>query len=575
MKGIAASPGIVIGKALIFEKTEVDLSQDKIDDIQVSYEIERITKAKEQTKTQLEKLYEDTAKNVGEEEATIFSAHLMIIEDPILDHKIQEYVMEGHFVAETATNKAMLDVKQMFEELDDEYLKERAVDVVDVCTRIIYNLAGVDIVNLNDLEEEVIVVSYDLTPSDTASMDYKKVLGFATDIGGKTAHTAIMARTLEIPAVVGLKTITNEVEDGDILILDGTNGIVIINPNEKEIEEYKVKQLALKLEKKRLEKLINEKADTIDGRNVEIAANIGTPKDAEAAINYGAEAIGLYRTEFLYMDRTCLPTESEQFDAYREVAEKMQGKPVVIRTLDVGGDKEICYLKCPQEMNPFLGYRAIRMCLDKKEIFKTQLKAILRASNYGRLRIMYPMITHIEQVFEANKILEQAKSELTDQKIPFDNNIEVGIMIETPAAAMIADLLIKEVDFFSIGTNDLTQYTIAVDRGNENISHLYNSFHPAILRIIKRVVDASHEAGKWTGMCGEFAGDEKAAVLLLGLGLDELSMSAISMTKVKDMIRNCKYSEVKTFVDGLLNIANVCEIERLLEEYIDNNVREQ
>ncbi|WP_212698019.1 phosphoenolpyruvate--protein phosphotransferase [Vallitalea pronyensis] len=575
MIGIAASPGIVIGKAYLFEKIELDCKPTKIDQKYVDYELDRLCHAKKKTKKQLEKLYEETKEKVGQQEAAIFDTHMMLMDDPILEHKIKGYITDHLYVAETATNYAMNDVKEMFEALDDAYLRERAVDVVDVCSRLIYNLAEVEIMNLQDLDEEVIVIANDLTPSDTASMNFEKVLGFATDMGGKTAHTAIMARTLELPAVVGLKVITHEVENGDMVILDGTEGTVIIHPSDEDIRNYQLKRQQLEEEKKALEELIHEEAITLDGKTIEIAANIGMPKDMDSVLRYGAQAIGLYRTEFLYMDQVACPTESEQFDAYKIVAEKMGAKPVVIRTLDIGGDKSVDYLKLPHEMNPFLGYRAIRMCLDREELFKTQLKAILRASHYGKIRIMYPMITHMEQVQQANTILEQAKAELIDQHIPFDKNIEVGIMIETPGAAMMADLLIKEVDFFSIGTNDLTQYTLAVDRGNEKINYLYSTFHPGVLRLIKKVIDASHKEGKWTGMCGEFAGNEKAAVLLLGLGLDELSMSAVSMMKVKDMIRRCTYSSAKEMAHKLLDMAYVNELEHHLDDYIDKHIKKE
>ncbi|GKX29864.1 phosphoenolpyruvate-protein phosphotransferase [Vallitalea longa] len=571
MKGIGASQGIAIGKVFLLEKVEVIPNDTKIDMDSVEDELNRLEKAKEKTKDQLSKLYDDTIAKVGEKEASIFDAHLMLIDDPILEHKFKGYVSNNFYVAETAVRLAMNEVSHMFEELDDEYLRERAGDVIDVCTRLIYNLAEVEIVNLQDLSEEVIVVSKNLTPSDTVSMNFNKVLGFATDMGGKTSHVAIIARSLEIPAVVGMKNIFSKVENDDILIIDGCDGTVIINPTEEEITIYRSKQKELKEEKNELQKLADKEAITIDGRRVKIAANVGIEKDVYNALKNGAEAIGLYRTEFQYMDRVSLPTESELFEAYKNVAVKMGDKQVIVRTFDIGGDKHINYLNCPQEMNPFLGYRAIRLCLDRKDIFKTQLKAILRASNYGNLMIMYPMITHIEQVRQANEILNQAKLELHNQKIKFNRNIEVGIMIETPAAATIADLLIKEVDFFSIGTNDLTQYTIAVDRGNQKIEYLYNSYHPAVLRLIKKVIDESHKAGKWTGMCGEFAGDEKAAVLLLGLGLDEFSMSPTSMTKVKRIIRKCNYSSSKKIAEDLLNISSVDEVENYLDNYINNN----
>lgn len=568
MKGIAASPGIVIGKALLFRKGEVIYSKTRIEEDEVKYELERLKQAKEQTKKQLIKIYEDSRKRFGEDKAKIFEAQLLLIDDLMLGQKINEYIEDKLFAAETAIDMAMEEVSQLFESLEDKYLQERVADVIDLCTRMVYTLAGVEIVNLRDLEEEVIIVAKDLTPSDTAQINVSKLLGFATDVGGKTAHTSIMARMLEIPAVVGLKEISSKVKNNDTLILDGNNGVVIINPTESELEEYRQKQATFLDEKKKLEKMVDLEAVTLDGRKVELAANIGMPGDVEGIIRNGARAIGLYRTEFLYMDHSSMPTEDEQFEAYKEVAVRMRNKPIIIRTLDVGGDKEIPYLKCPHEMNPFLGWRAIRLCLEKKDLFRTQLRAILRASTYGKLRIMYPMITHLEQVRAARKILEEVKDELRSGKIEYDENIEVGIMIETPAAAMIADLLIKEVDFFSIGTNDLTQYTIAVDRGNEKINNLYNSFHPSVLRLIKMVIDAAHDAGKWIGMCGEFAGDEKATLLLLGLGLDEFSMSSISILAIKQLIRKCNYERAKEISKIVLNLATTAEVEKYLEEQI-------
>ncbi|MDF2612395.1 MAG: PtsA [Clostridia bacterium] len=567
MNGIAASQGIAIAKAYVYEKVAFIIDEKLIQEADISSTLERIEAAKEMTKEQLKAIGEKARASMGEEEGKIFETHMMLVEDPIIEQRISEHVTRDLKNAEAAVQLAMTEISEMFLMIEDPYLRERSADVVDVCTRMMYNLANIEMPDLSHISEEVIIIANDLTPSDTAQMNPKYIKGFATNAGGKTSHSAIMARTLEIPAVLGLKNITEAVETGDWLIINGAAGEVILNPNEVEIETYKALQSQLEGHKKELQKLLNEPAITKDGHLVELSANIGTPKDIESALKHGAEGIGLFRTEFLYMDRNSLPTESEQFEYYKEVAEGMKGRPVIVRTLDIGGDKSVPYLDIEEELNPFLGWRAIRMCLDKVSLFKTQLKAILRASYYGKLRIMYPMITHIEQVRQANDILEQAKAELREQQIPFDEAIEVGIMIETPAAAVIADLLIKEVDFFSIGTNDLTQYTLAVDRGNEKIAKLYNSFHPGVLRLIKQVIQASHKAGKWTGMCGEFASDPKAVIVLLGMGLDEFSMSASSILEVKEMIRKLTFSQAAEIAEAVTNKVEVEAIENYLARF--------
>lgn len=567
MNGIPASQGIAIAKAYVYEKMVFILDEKLIQEADVASTLERIEAAKKKTKEQLKAIGEKARTSIGEEESKIFETHMMLVEDPIIEQRISELVTKDLKNAEVAVQLAMTEISEMFSMIEDPYLRERSTDVVDVCTRMMYNLANMEMPDLSHISEEVIIIANDLTPSDTAQMNPQYIKGFATNIGGKTSHSAIMARTLEIPAVLGLKNITEAVETGDWLILNGSAGEVILNPNEVEIETCEALQCQLERHKKELQKLLNEPAITKDGHQVELSANIGTPKDIEGALKHGAEGIGLFRTEFLYMDRNSLPTESEQFEYYKEVAEGMKGRPVIVRTLDIGGDKSVPYLDIEEELNPFLGWRAIRMCLDKTPLFKTQLKAILRASQYGRLRIMYPMITHIEQVKEASVILEQAKEELREQQIPFDEAIEVGIMIETPAAAVIADLLIKEVDFFSIGTNDLTQYSLAVDRGNEKIAKLYNSFHPGVLRLIKQVIQASHQAGKWTGMCGEFAADPKAVIVLLGMGLDEFSMSASSILEVKEMIRKLTFSQAAEIAEAVINRVEVQDIESYLAEF--------
>ncbi|TON85285.1 phosphoenolpyruvate-protein phosphotransferase PtsI, partial [Vibrio parahaemolyticus] len=452
--------------------------------------------------------------------------------------------------------------------LDDEYLKERATDIRDIGSRFVKNALGINIVSLSDINEEVILVAYDLTPSETAQINLDYVLGFACDIGGRTSHTSIMARSLELPAIVGTNDITKKVKNGDMLILDAMNNKIVVNPSEAEVEEAKAVKAAFLAEKEELAKLKDLHAETTDGHRVEVCGNIGTVKDCDGIIRNGGEGVGLYRTEFLFMDRTALPTEEEQYQAYKEVAEAMNGQAVIIRTMDIGGDKDLPYMDLPQEMNPFLGWRAVRISLDRREILRDQLRGILRASAHGKLRIMFPMIISVEEIRELKNAIEEYKAELRAEGLAFDENIEIGVMVETPAAAAIAHHLAKEVSFFSIGTNDLTQYTLAVDRGNEMISHLYNPLSPAVLTVIKQVIDASHAEGKWTGMCGELAGDERATLLLLGMGLDEFSMSGISIPKVKKVIRNSNFAEVKAMAEEALSLPTAAEIEAVVEKFI-------
>lgn len=569
MKGITASPGIALGKVLLLEKEKVNIDNSPIQEENIDKEIERYRNGENKTREQLTALKIKTSETLGEEEAEIFKAHLEMLEDPTLEESVLMKIKSDKLNAEAAAEASKNEICAMFESIDDEYMRERAADVRDVCERLIYNIAGINIVSLSDLDEEVIVVSNDLTPSDTASMNLDKVLGFVTDVGGRTSHTAIMARTLEIPAVVGTGDITDNVKNGNFVIVDALDGNAIINPNEDVIKEYETKREAFIQEKKKLEALKDLHAVTKDGKKVELCANIGNVDDTEGALRNGAEGIGLYRTEFLYMHSLQFPSEEEQFNSYKQVAEKMGDKPTIIRTLDIGGDKELSYFDFPEELNPFLGWRAIRMCFDKVDVFKTQLRAILRASKYGNLLIMYPMIISIEELRKANEILEECKKELREENIPFDENINVGIMVETPAVVVLAEKFAKEVDFFSIGTNDLTQYTLAVDRGNENIAYLYNSLHPAVLNSIKRVIDASHKEGKWTGMCGELAGDERAALILLGIGLDEFSMSAISIPKIKNLIRNSSYEEVKKIAEKALDLDTSEEIISYVDSILE------
>lgn len=566
MQGIAASPGIAIGKVYLFKKESLDMDLQTIEENQINYEIKRFEEAKVKTKIQLEAIQNKIADNMSDEEVEIFSAYLMMISDPTLTYSVERYIKVYKLKAEVALDRSINEIWEMFQSIDDEYLKERATDIRDVGTKMMFNLMGKEMANLSHLDHEIIVVSTELTPSDTAQMDSDKVLGFVTEGGGRTSHTAIIAKSLEIPAVVGVHDATSLLKDGEMAIVDGNSGLVIFNPTEEQLDKYNLLKDNYELNKKKLQELRDLPAITIDGRRVELAANIGVPKDIKASLKNGAEGIGLFRTEFLFMNRVTFPSEDDQFKAYRMVAEDMEGRPVIIRTLDIGGDKNIGYMDFPKEMNPFLGWRAIRMCLDRPDILKTQLRAILRASHYGYLRIMYPMIISLEEIRKAKQVLDDAKDELRKSNIPFDKNIQVGIMVETPAAALIADRLIEEVDFFSIGTNDLAQYTLAVDRGNETIAHLYQPTHPSVLKLIKMVIDASHQAGKWTGMCGELAGDEEAVIVLLGMGLDEYSMSAGSIPIIKKIIRNTSFTEAKRIADQVLLMSTTDEIAK----YLDN-----
>ncbi|KAA5806996.1 phosphoenolpyruvate--protein phosphotransferase [Thermoanaerobacterium thermosaccharolyticum] len=561
LKGVAASPGIAIGKVFLYTKKFAEINTRNIDESMVKDEIAKFENALKLTKEQIEKIKEKTEREFGKDKAEIFEAHLMLANDPELYDSVINMIKNEYVTADNAVNHVIEQHASMMESLDDKYLKERAVDLRDVGSRIINNLLGIVNVNLSELDEDVIIIAKDLTPSDTATMKKERVLGFATDVGGRTSHTAIMARSLEIPAVVGTGNVTQNVAGGEIAIVDGSEGIVIINPSDDILKEYEDKLNKYKIKIEKLKELKDLPAVTTDGKQSMLVANIGTPKDVEGALKNGAEGIGLFRTEFLYMNRNDFPSEEEQFEAYKYVAEKMNGKPVTIRTLDIGGDKKLPYLNMPDEMNPFLGYRAIRLCLDEKEMFKTQLRALLRASAYGNILIMYPMISSVVEVRKANAILNEVKEELDRKGVKYDKNIKVGIMVEIPSAAVTADLLAKEVDFFSIGTNDLCQYTLAVDRMNERIKDYYKPFNPAILRLIKNVIDASHKEGIFTAMCGEMAGDPLTTVILLGLGLDEFSMSASSIPNIKNIIRNVSYEKAKEFTEMVLNMSTPDEIE--------------
>ena len=568
ISGIPASPGIVFGKALVLKEEKIVLDTTKITDDQVEAEVARFYEGRNAAVEQLNSIKDRAFASLGEEKAAIFEGHLMILEDEELEEEILDYLRSHNVNASVAASKIIDQQVAMLSEIDDEYLKERAGDIRDIGNRLIKNILGMPIVDLGDINEESILVAYDLTPSETAQLNLEKVLGFITDIGGRTSHTSIMARSLELPAIVGTNNVTEQVNTGDFLILDAVNNRIYINPTQAQIDELKALEAKLAEEKAELAKLKDLPAITLDGHKVDVVANIGTIRDCDGANRNGAEGVGLYRTEFLFMDRDQLPTEEEQFIAYKEVVEAMDGRLVVLRTMDIGGDKDLPYLDLPKEMNPFLGWRAIRIALDRREILHAQLRAVLRASAFGKLAVMFPMIISVEEIRELKSVMEILKAELHTEGKAFDENIQIGVMVETPSAAVNAKFLAKEVDFFSIGTNDLTQYTLAVDRGNELISHLYNPMQPSVLSLIKQVIDASHTEGKWTGMCGELAGDEHATLLLLGMGLDEFSMSAISVPRIKKLIRNVNFQDAKALADKALQQPTAAQIERLIEEFL-------
>ncbi|MGP1924790.1 MAG: phosphoenolpyruvate-protein phosphotransferase PtsI [Arsenophonus sp. NEOnobi-MAG3] len=568
ISGISVSPGIAFGKALILKEAPIIVNQKKISDDQINSEINRFIDGREKAIAQLKMIKKTAEKNIGEEKAEIFEGHIMLLEDEELEQDILYSIKKEHKTADAAAKKVIEEQATALEELNDEYLKERAADIRDIGNRLLKNILAVPIIDLSSISEEVILVAIDLTPSETAQLNLKKVLGFITDIGGRTSHTSIMARSLEIPAIVGTSNATKNIQQNDYIVLDALNNHVYQNPSNSEINKLKqIKEEYLR-EKTELTKLKNLPAITLDGHQVEVSANIGTVRDLEGAERHGAEGVGLYRTEFLFMDRNNLPSEEEQFQAYKAAAEAMGQQAIIIRTMDIGGDKALPYMNLPKEKNPFLGWRAIRISLYYKEILHAQLRAILRASAFGQLRIMFPMVISVEEIRTLKEELAILKQQLIEEKHAFDQSIEVGIMIETPAAAVIAHHLAKEVDFFSIGTNDLTQYTLAVDRGNDLISHLYNPMSPSVLKLIKQVIDASHSEAKWTGMCGELAADERATLLLLGMGLDEFSMSAISIPNIKKIIRNANYKDAKILAEQAINQPTAKELMDLVETFI-------
>lgn len=567
IKGIAASDGVAIAKAYLL--VEPDLTFDKNEKVtDVEGEVAKFNNAIEASKVELTKIRNNAEVQLGADKAAIFDAHLLVLDDPELIQPIQDKIKNENANVASALTDVTTQFVTIFESMDNEYMKERAADIRDVSKRVLSHILGVELPNPSMIDESVVIVGNDLTPSDTAQLNKEFVQGFATNIGGRTSHSAIMSRSLEIPAIVGTKSITQEVKQGDMIIVDGLNGDVIVNPTEDELIAYQDKRERYFADKKELQKLRDADTVTVDGVHAELAANIGTPNDLPGVIENGAQGIGLYRTEFLYMGRDQMPTEEEQFEAYKEVLEAMDGKRVVVRTLDIGGDKELSYLNLPEEMNPFLGYRAIRLCLAQQDIFRPQLRALLRASVYGKLNIMFPMVATINEFREAKAILLEEKENLKNEGHDISDDIELGIMVEIPATAALADVFAKEVDFFSIGTNDLIQYTLAADRMSERVSYLYQPYNPSILRLVKQVIEASHKEGKWTGMCGEMAGDETAIPLLLGLGLDEFSMSATSILKARRQINGLSKNEMTELANRAVDCATQEEVIELVNNYV-------
>lgn len=571
LKGIAASDGVAVAKAYLLVQPDLSFSKVSVED--TAAEEARLDDALAKSTAELQQIRDKAAQTLGEAEAQVFDAHLMVLSDPEMIGQIKQNVTDNKVNAEAALKEVTDMYIGMFEAMDDNaYMQERAADIKDVAKRILAHLLNVTLPNPSMINEEVVVVAHDLTPSDTAQLDRNFVKAFVTDIGGRTSHSAIMARSLEIPAIVGTMEITAKVKAGDILAVNGIIGDVIVNPTDDQAAEFVEAGKAYAEQKAEWEKLKDAETVTADGKHFELAANIGTPKDLEGVHNNGAEAVGLYRTEFLYMDSPDFPTEEDQYKAYKAVLEGMAGKPVVVRTMDIGGDKELPYLKLPHEMNPFLGYRALRISLSElgDDMFRTQLRALLRASAHGNLRIMFPMVATLKEFRTAKKMYEEERQKLIDEGVEVSNEIQVGIMIEIPAAAVLADKFAKEVDFFSIGTNDLIQYTMAADRMNERVSYLYQPYNPSILRLIKNVIDSAHAEGKWVGMCGEMAGDQTAVPLLVGMGLDEFSMSATSVLKTRSLMKRLSTTDMQELAKRALEDCDTMEeVVELIEQYVN------
>lgn len=569
--GIIASSGIALGKAWLISDAPLNIKSETIKEDDVENHLERFIKARQAAVQQLTEIKKDAADKFGLDKEQIFEAHQMLLEDEELENDVVTLIKNDHLSVESAVESVISQNIEALSNIDDEYLKERATDMRDIGDRLLKNILGLKTSCTINSAEPVIIIANDLAPSQTAQFDLTKVHGFVINKGGPTSHTAIMARSLELPAIVGSKTVTESVKEGDWVLLDAINNRVLINPNDHEKKSYYRIKKAQEEKRKAMAALKDLKAMTKDGHEIELAANIGSIDDVKGALRNGADGVGLFRTEFLFMNRDALPSEDEQFETYKRVAEKMEGKPVLLRTLDIGGDKPLPYLKLPKEDNPFLGWRAIRFCFDHPEIFMTQIRAILRASAYGNVKIMFPMVIALEEVHELKSMLAESKKQLEQENIAFNPEIEIGLIIETPAAAVMAEHLIELVDFFSIGTNDLTQYTLAVDRGNEKIARLYQPLSPSILRLIHMTIETSHRHNKWTGICGELAADPKAFLLLLGMGMDEFSMSASSILALKQIIIHAEFKELQALSKRALAKGTRAEIDALIEAYLSEN----
>lgn len=568
-KGIGVSPGFAIGRVRILHSGDVfQVARQMVPPDMVVHEIARFEDALTRTRAEILGIRKKVSSQIGNESSDIFNAHLLILEDRTLIEDVIGMVKAERVQAEYAFSKVIQRYFQVFSQINDPYLKERVADIRDVGRRLLVNLCGHEKHHLDRLDEPVVLISHDLSPSDTASLDRSKVLAFVTESGGPTSHTAILGRSLEIPAIVGATGVLHQVRNGDLVIVDGSHGVVIVAPDDKTVANVTRQQERFVKFRTELDKLRDLPAETLDGRKVALAANIEFHYEMDSVISHGAEGIGLYRTEYFYMNRSDLPGEEEQFQAYRQVAEKMKPHGVVIRTLDLGGDKFVSSMDVPHEMNPYLGWRAIRFCLERTDIFKIQLRAILRASAFGNLMIMYPLISTVSELRRANELLEEARQELKKEKIAFSSSLQVGAMIEIPSAALTSDILAKEVDFFSIGTNDLIQYSLAVDRVNEKIAYLYQPTHPAIIKLIDMVIRNGHAAKKWVGSCGEMAGDPGIALLLVGLGIDELSASPVSLPKIKKAIRSIRFEDAKKIAKKALQFSTYEEVRKYLDEQV-------
>ncbi|MFR0608998.1 phosphoenolpyruvate--protein phosphotransferase [Limosilactobacillus mucosae] len=571
VKGIAASDGIGIAKAYTLAEPDLSFEKKEIDNPAAEYQ--RIEDAFDQSISELAAIKQNAKNRLSDEELEVFDAHIAILSDPEMKSQIKDEIESQHVSAE----EAMTDVTTNFANVlaamtDNKYMQERAADVKDVAKRALSHLLGKQLPDIASISEPVVIIAKEITPSDTSQMDAKFVKGLATDLGGRTSHAAIMARTLRIPAVVGAEDVTSAIKSGDMVIVDGLHGDIIVNPSQAEIDEYQKKATAFEKERAEWAKLVDAPSVSKDGKHFEIAANIGTPDDVADAVKQGADGVGLFRSEFLYMSSDHLPTEDEQFEAYKKAVVGMQGKPVVVRTLDIGGDKPLNYLPLPEEMNPFLGYRAIRICLHRPDIFKTQLRALIRASEFGPVEIMFPMIATLAELRQAKAIYQECKDELQKDHPGLGDNVKIGMMIEVPLAALYADQLAKEVDFFSIGTNDLIQYCFAADRGNDAVSYLYQPLNPAFLRLIKHVIDAAHANNTKAAMCGEMAGDQLAMPLLLGMGLDEYSMSASSILRTRSMMKNLDTKECAKWANDAINLCYTAdEVEKMVKTRLGMN----